>query len=411
MRLWALFVRRNIYMQFAHLVCVTSANNNKYYDMRELGDGTFDAKYGRIGVTAQTVNYPMSRWNSTYSSKIRKGYKDMTNLSSVTEVTVQTDSGYKPIEDKDVRELIEYLQSKARDTVRKNYLVGSDKVTQSMVDAAQRILNGLSVGSLNSVSDFNDELLRLFAVIPRRMGHVPDYLASSPADFEKIVHREQELLDVMAGQIYTPTIQKTQDGDPSKTILEAYGLKFSPVTDKDVATIKKELGAECAQYYYRAWRVENVETRNKFKAFTKGKGRITKKLYWHGSRTENWWSILRSGLKLRPTNAVINGKMFGYGLYFAPRARKSLGYTSMHGSHWANGSSQFGFMALYEVVYGKPFDVYDRAYSDMTYDKLQRLAPGCSCLHAHAGKVLYNDEVIVYKEEQTTIKYLVELKN
>lgn len=47
----------------------------------------------------------------------------------------------------------------------------------------------------------------------------------------------------------------------------------------------------------------------------------------------------------------------------------------------------------------------------MTYAKLQKVAPGCSCLHAHAGRVLRNDEVIVYREDQVTIKYLVELKD
>lgn len=40
-------------------------------------------------------------------------------------------------------------------------------------------------------------------------------------------------------------------------------------------------------------------------------------------------------------------------------------------------------MALYEVVYGKPYDVSDNAgLSDMNYEKLQKRAPGCSCLHA-----------------------------
>lgn len=66
------------YMQYKHLVCVTGQNNNKYYDMREKPDGTFDATYGRIGATATTINYPMSKWDSTLNSKLRKGYEDMT---------------------------------------------------------------------------------------------------------------------------------------------------------------------------------------------------------------------------------------------------------------------------------------------------------------------------------------------
>lgn len=45
--------------------------------MREKPDGTFDATYGRIGATATTINYPMSKWDSTLNSKLRKGYEDM----------------------------------------------------------------------------------------------------------------------------------------------------------------------------------------------------------------------------------------------------------------------------------------------------------------------------------------------
>lgn len=244
------------------------------------------------------------------------------------------------------------------------------------------------------------------------MTDVSYFLASKKDDFEKIIHREQELLDVMAGQVNGGVVEVKETGDENQTVLEAFGLEFSPATDKDIEIIKKQLGKECEHLFYKAWRVENVATRKKFKDFCKGKGRITKKLFWHGSRTENWWSILRTGLVLRPTNAVINGKMFGYGLYFAPRAKKSVGYTSLRGSYWAGGHSQFGFMALYEVVYGKPYNVTNNSgCSDMSYEKLQRVAPGCSSLHAHAGSVLKNDEIIVYKEDQVTIKYLVELKN
>ena len=29
--------------------------------------------------------------------------------------------------------------------------------------------------------------------------------------------------------------------------------------------------------------------------------------------------------------------MFGHGLYFAPRAKKSIGYTSLNGSYWSGG--------------------------------------------------------------------------
>ena len=396
---------------FRHLVCVTSVNNNKFYDMQDLGNGEFEAKYGRIGATCTTVRYPMSRWYSIYNQKLKKGYIDQTSLVSVAQV--QTNEKYKPIEDEDVAKLIAYLREKARDTVAKNYTVASTQVSAAMVAKAQSIINRLyNTASNLTVAQFNDDLIELFGVIPRKMSYVPDYLASRASEFPNIIHREQQLLDVMAGQVSGDVVAQNTTGNENETVLEAFGLEFSPVTEKDVATIKKELGPECAHMYYKAWRVENKATRKKFKEFCKGKGRLTKKLLWHGSRTENWWGILRSGLVLRPTNAIINGKMFGYGLYFAPKARKSVRYTSLRGSTYAHGSSSFGFLSLYEVAYGKPYDVSDNyGCGDMTWAKLQKVAPGCSSLHAHAGRVLQNDEIIVYREDQTTIKYLVELKS
>lgn len=391
-----------------HLVMVTAANNNKYYDMTEQGD-TLLVKYGRIGSTETTKTYPISKWDSIYAQKIGKGYKDETALTAVTQVIAKDD--YKPIENKDIAAVVEFLREQARETVRKNYTVGSDSVTQDMVDEAQAKLDYIFRRATSiTVQQFNDELIELFHIIPRRMSQVQEYLADNTADFGKIIEREQKLLDVMAGQVVAKvtTINEGNDGDKSQTILEAMGLEFSPVDDKDIAIIKKELG-ECANMFYKAWRVENKATRKKFKDFLKGKGRFVKKLFWHGSRTENWWNILRTGLVLRPTNVVINGKMFGYGLYFAPKARKSVGYTSLRGSYWAGGYSNYGFLALCEVAYGKPYDVYD-SQQGMTWEKLQKVAPGCSSLHAHAGRSLRNDEVIVYREDQVTIKYLVELK-
>lgn len=391
-----------------HLVMVTAANNNKYYDMTEQGDSLL-VKYGRIGSTETTKTYPISKWDSIYAQKIGKGYKDETALTAVTQVIAKDD--YKPIENKDIAAVVEFLREQARETVRKNYTVGSDSVTQDMVDEAQAKLDYIFRRATSiTVQQFNDELIELFHIIPRRMSQVQDYLADNTADFGKIIEREQKLLDVMAGQVVAKvtTVNEDNGGDKEQTILEAMGLEFSPVDDKDIAIIKKELG-ECAYMFYKAWRVENKATRKKFKDFLKGKGRFVKKLFWHGSRTENWWNILRTGLVLRPTNVVINGKMFGYGLYFAPKARKSVGYTSLRGSYWAGGYSNYGFLALCEVAYGKPYDVYD-SQQGMTWERLQKVAPGCSSLHAHAGRSLRNDEVIVYREDQVTIKYLVELK-
>jgi poly [ADP-ribose] polymerase len=218
----------------------------------------------------------------------------------------------------------------------------------------------------------------------------------------------------MRGQVVQHQVTEEPEDEDSDvnqtTILDALGISFSETTPDDVTKIREALG-NCSDRYYQSWKVKNNKTQERFDKFITDQGSIDTKLLWHGSRNENWWSIINGGLVLRPTNAVITGKMFGYGLYFATKAQKSLGYTSINGSYWARGNSNSAFMSLYSVAYGKPYNVNTwGSYGDMNWNKLQTVCPGAHCLHAHEGQILRNDEIIVYKEDQTTINYLVELR-
>ena len=305
---------------------------------------TFEAEYGRVGASCQHASYSMSQWNKKYNEKIKKGYVDQTHLVQdlIQKEKPKGKDGYKEIENKVIAEIVQRLQDMAHQKIQANYKVSSQQVTQAMVDEAQKVIDKLM--QREEVEDFNNTLLELFSVIPRKMGNVNDYLSRSKEDFARILKDEQDL------------------------------QRFDEFVNKE---------------------------------------HISKtKLLWHGSRNENWWSIINTGLVLRPTNAVITGKMFGFGIYYAPKARKSLGYTSLSGSYWARGNSNSAFMALMDVAYGKPYDVhsFDSKYYDFNYERLQKTCPGANCLHAHAGSMLRNDEIIVYKEDQCTIKYLVELR-
>lgn len=399
-----------------YLIMVTTANNNKYYNLFPEGD-QFRVEYGRVDATKTTTYYPMSKWNSQISSKLKKGYKDVTDLKKdlVEEISsANPESPYKDIENAAIKAIVDKLQNLARETIRKNYTVKASAVTQDMVDAAQKVIDDLANNS-SSVDEFNANLLKLFTVIPRKMGRVIDYLANKSDDFAQIISKEQDLLDVMRGQIYVKkddepvvTVEKKQ-----QTILEELGLEMEEATVDDIALIKT-LMRESADKFRKAWRVTNLKTQERFDKFVKENDIKDTRLLFHGSRSENFWSIIKTGLVLRPTNAVITGKMFGYGCYYAPKCAKSIGYTSLSGSYWAHGGNNTAYMALFDVAYGTPYDVYnfDSKYYNLDYNKLQQFKAGANCLHAHADRgMLRNDEIVVYKEEQMTIKYLIEIGN
>lgn len=412
-----------------HLVFVEEKNkgdgvdHNKFYDMFER-DGKCHCLWGRrqddyeFGKSGKLTVKPLYEWDKIYNSKVAKGYEDKSYLYEdlVTATTVggtADDDLYAPIENIAVAKIVERLQRYAKEVIAANYSVKSGQVTKIMVDEVQKYLDSMMYA--RSVPEFNDYLREIFKIIPRSMNRVDAYLANSQNDMASIISREQDLLDIMRGQIITPVKgQKviTKAGD-KKTILELNGITMEEVTDKDVAEIKKRLGSNAGRFV-NAWRVSNEKQSKAYKKYCQTEGILKRdcKLLWHGTRSENVWSILKTGLVLRPTNAVITGKMFGYGIYFAPSSQKSLGYTSLQGSYWAKGGQNTGFMILHAVAYGKPYDVYsfDSKYYNFDYAALRRACPDANCLHAHGGTgMLRNDEIIVYKEEQVMPLYLVEL--
>lgn len=411
-------------MEYKYLVMVTSDNHNKYYEMVPQGSG-FIVNYGRVGASPQVRSYSEYEFDKKYNEKIKKGYVDQTDLRKdlINVSKNEQKNKYLPIQDKEIAELIDYLQKVARQKIADNYTISTEKVTNAMVEEAQNKLNKLSDLYNSKFKDkkdkFNDILLELFNILPRKMSCVVDYLAKDDKNetLSAIYIREQDLLNVMKGQVIQQTKEEVTDTDvanPTETILQANGLTIEPIDEQDKEVILKELG-EIKDKFYKAWRITNKATRERFNNEIEQATNKTTKLLWHGSKNENWFSIMSNGLLLNP-NAAITGKLYGIGIYFAPKAKKSFGYTSYNNSYWARGNSDRAFMGLYKMHYGNPYIVgdFDSKYYKYNYEKLKENGD-YDCLHAKAGvnlgySSLKNDEIIVYKEGQLDINYLVELR-
>lgn len=399
-----------------YLIMTTAANNNKYYNIFPEGD-RIRVEYGRIDATKTTTYYPISKFETQVKSKIKKGYVDVTDLKKdlIQEIsTVNPESPYKEIENASIRAIVEKLQNMARETIQKNYTVKASAVTQDMVDAAQKVIDDLANNS-TTIEEFNANLLKLFTVIPRKMGNVRDYLSNKSEDFAQIISKEQDLLDVMRGQIYVKKDDEPVEAVEKKqqTILEELGIVMEETNADDVALIKTLMN-ESSGKFRKAWRVTNLKTQDRFDKFVKDNDIADTRLLFHGSRSENWFSIIKTGLMIRPSNAVYTGSMFSDGIYFAPKCQKSIGYTSLSGAYWTRGGNNTAYMALFEVAYGTPYVIYqhDSSCYHLNYDVLQKKNPKCNCLHAKADRgMLRNDEIVFYRNDQMTIKYLIEIGN
>ena len=396
------------------LVMVTSDNNNKVYEMAENGDGTFTARFGRIGARLQEKTYPASRWDATYRAKTRKGYTDITSLAAEEEEAQGFD-----IDDPAVAALVDRLRREADRVLNAQYLVAPGDVSVRQLGEAQAHIDALA-GLAGQITDarppdlvaaFDAHLLDLYRTIPRAMGNVRQHLLGGTLAVDALaatLDAEQEALDRMAQRV------RLGDAPARQTLLDALGFELRAVTDARVLRRVRTLMGAHADRLESVVEVVHPRLRAAFDAHVAGSRQKKTRLLWHGSRSENWLSILETGLVLNPARAVITGKMFGHGLYFATSFQKSLNYTSLRGAYWTGHTSSRGYLGLYDVHVGSPLVV--RKHHGWCYElTAERLAArkrfgAPDSLHARAGTMLRHDEIVVYRAAQACPRYLVEVR-
>lgn len=386
-------------MNYAYLVMVTPhENHNKFYQMKQTTPTTFEASWGRVGAKpSPPFSYPMSVWDRTLQSKLCKGYQDQTHMHSISRR-----SKYRPIENPDVRSFFEEIEGYSSRVLERNYTISFDEVTQDMVASAKRELAHIHKGM--DIQTINDILLKVFCILPRKMKNVQTCLVHDKSKLQEILEHEYELLDIMAARA---TNGSASTADESITILEHLGLTIDPIRSgsKVETQIKKFMGTESRDKFVRAFRVRNKNTDDRFYEFMNKNNYSEKDIHYlyHGSRNENWYGLMKTGPLLAPENVVITGKAFGRGIYFANRAKKSFGYSSLKGSYWTHGTAAKGFLAVYKVLFKDPKYVQTSGqYS------LQNIRPH-DAVFAEKGIDLANDEIIIFREEQATLQYIIEI--
>ena len=374
-------------------------NNNRYYKMYQNSPKSFLVEIGRVGIQPITRPYPLSSWDTVYQKKLAEGYVDRSSL-----VKPVVAGEYKEIEDPEVRELIDYLQKESSTAIKENYTVSFEEITPQMLQEADKLLEQYG----NNWQMNNKILCKLFSVIPRKMDQVKDYLLPENASEEQIfsvLQREQEFLDVLRTKIHMDRNQVEKE-----TLLDSWKTSITPVTsERELGEIKGHMGENSSQFV-RAFRVRNQTLDDAFWKNYKKNGYRKSDIhyYYHGTRNMNCLSIMKNGLLLNP-NAPRTGAMFGHGIYLANKAQKSLHYTSLHGSLYAKGHSGRGYLFVLKSAYADPIHVSHWEHYMSCYTA-KKIAPH-DAVFAHAGDSLVNDEIIVFRESQVTLQYIIEVQN
>lgn len=380
--------------------------------------------YGRIGAATTDLNaetiikspYPSCMYWLKYYEKLNQGYQDYTDImlekDEELERMFQTNGGEEIAEDV-VAELYNKLRQFAKDAISSqvdvNFLSEKPPFTKTQVANSWKIWKDL--GNSKTVDEFNKKLLKLLAISPRRVDKfrgqtINSYLAATGKTeaeqkeiFANIIAREESLLQAMDAVVNT--VSKFSNSP----VLSPFGnIEISIPTEDEINKVKSYLSSELVPKVKKIYRVVCNEQQEKFDTYVADNNIQDIRMFWHGSRNENWISIIKNSLMLNP-NAVISGKMWGYGIYFAPSAMKSWGYTSYHNTRWANGNSGTAFMGLYATAYGTPY--FPTHLMNGTAQMMKD--NHTNCLHAKAGvSGLMNDEVIFYDEAAVCLQYLVE---
>ena len=383
----------------ASFINVSDQNNNKVYRMTENSDNTFTAEWGRVGNKLSTKVYPMSEWDSTIKTRLKHGYADVTS-----HMAVSANDKSLNIKEPEVKKLIDFLMKAAKKTLSDSYLGSVRDVTQKQIDAAQDVLDKLAKvqakGSF-TVEEANVLLLELYRTIPRKMADTRNYIlqAKDAKFFGGLLTNEQNLLNTLSTQ--TVVSQTTSEA----ITLESLGFDVEIASQADRDRIAKETDFKVSNQ--KIFKVTNKATEKVFRKDLKAK------LLYHGSKNFNWLSILMNGLKIRPQGVQCTGSMFGDAIYGADKAIKSIGYTSLQGSCWANGKETKAYLAIFEFAVGKTWNVlskgsrYNGSMSSLDMAKVK--GHGCDSVFAEGGADLRNNEYMVYTAEQCTIRYLIEL--
>ena len=429
-------------LKYAKLIHVSvdngsTAQSNKVYIMEELSDGRIKCEYGRVGKALVTVYKQSREWTKVYGNKVSKtkGYTDVTDMVTETHVddsgdtkTASTKGGtLKDIACKKTKSLFDDLMAFANKSIQKNYKVTQESVTEAQVDAAQEIITE-AVKTLKKGSDVkavNDLLMKLYTVIPRKMNDVRDHIINSTdkkSDLDlakELLTNEQDTLDTMSGQVQLLKQQReanakadedTTDGVVAAdlSILDQMGLTAVEETDKDAIALVTKLMGPNANQIKKIIKVTNNKTQGSFDRNLKKAKNKKRRFYWHGSRNENWFNIIQTGLMIRPSGAIHTGSMFGDGIYFADKAQKSIGYSSFNG-YWTGGRADKGYLALFDVHLGKEKEILHHNRDCYSLSKAKLAKDGYDSVFAKGGADLRNNEFIVYDGAQCTIAYIVEI--
>jgi poly [ADP-ribose] polymerase len=191
------------------------------------------------------------------------------------------------------------------------------------------------------------------------------------------------------------------------SLLNAWSIQRKGESDK-FRSVADKIAMECGKQVFPNKLEKLVKTRPDGNPDLYQKANVIP--LFHGTRTENLTGILKKGLLIRPSGAVITGSMYDkMGAIYFGKSSKSINYTNIKASYWANGNDNIAYLFIADCVLGNQLI----AKGPYGYT-LQNIKPNHSVYAVGGASGVVNDEFMLYQINQHNIRYLLEftcLKN
>lgn len=404
-------------------------NNYKYWNAKLFDDGNWTAEWGRVGCEnpdSGTWNEDKKTLDSVVRSKIKKGY---THQKTIGEAVAQTGSG-TVVRNSDLHAIAKAQLVKTSSPVLDRLITRFVQANVHKITSSTQITYNSTTGlfttplgivTMDGLVDARDLLAKMapkirarrfgpdtdailcqyLRIIPQALG-MKRYTTETVIPDDNAIQKQNDLIDSLESSyqaMQTPVAKPATAGKPVEQVFQVDLDVLNDTAERTRLTNYFERSKK-RQHGYDNVRVKEIfivnihEMTNGFESKT-----APIKEVFHGTSQANCLSILKSGLKTSPpSTAAIAGKMFGNGVYGAINSTKSLGYS--YGRWGQGGVGDSGWLFICDFAMGK---IQETQYSCQPQH-------GYDSIWAKAGSSLSNDELIVYRNRQVKIKYLLECK-
>lgn len=403
-------------------------NNNKWWTGQLFDDGTVKATWGRVGYSGDSGEWQGGDdyLQKKFREKLKKGY---TELKTVGAVTATQGSG-TVVKNSDLHQIAKSQLIKSSNPTLERLIARFVQANVHKITSSTQItynsttglfatpLGIVTIDGLVEARDllaklapivrgqkFNSEadalLSKYLRLIPQHLG-MGRFSCQSVIPDDNAIQKQNDLIDSLESSYQATQAAPVAPNQPQKAQEQVFKVDMDVLTDQNernrldryFETSKKRMHGYDNVRVKEIFKVNIHEMTNAFEART-----TPIKEVFHGTSQANCLSILKSGLKVSPpSTAAIAGKMFGNGIYGAINSTKSLGYT--YGRWGQGGVGDSGWLFICDFAMGKIYETRNSCSPQHGYDSVW----------AKAGSSLSNDELIVYRNQQVKIKYLLECK-